>query len=401
MQKPVDINFDSIEVISDPFPFYEEIRAAGRVVRNDLLGVWMVPGYQDVLSVLHDPTRYSNALYGAVSDLNVLDGARIMINADPPEHTSLRKVAYQAFRRSSVAKLDGTIRQVVDRLLDDASVRERLASGQEVDVMEAFCRPVPATVIALLLGVPVSDLPLFVSWSDDLSAVMDSGQRNSPSWPETLARGEQAGAAMRAYLKDQIDIHRRTEHDDLINDLLLANEHGTLDDRQLLATCILLLIAGNETTTKLIGGGLRVLASHPDQRQKLVDDPGLTGSAVDEILRFEGVTALLPRLATDDSTLADVDIKSGEAVLLLNGAANRDPEAFPDPSTFDITRSPNHHVAFGHGIHHCLGNQLARLEARMALSGFVQRFPDYQVGDFRFVPVFLARGLDSLHVAAS
>jgi cytochrome P450 len=206
---------------------------------------------------------------------------------------------------------------------------------------------------------------------------------------------------MRAYLKEQIDLHRRTENDDLINDLLVANEHGALDDRQLLATCILLLIAGNETTTKLIGSGLRVLASHPDQRQALVDDPGLMARAVDEILRFEGVTTLLPRLTTDDSTLADVDIKSGEVVLLLNGAANRDPEAFPDPSRFDVTRSPNHHVAFGHGIHHCLGNQLAHLEARVALSEFVRRFPDYGVGDFRFVPVFLARGLDSLQVTVS
>jgi cytochrome P450 len=401
MREALNINFDSSEVIANPYPVYEEIRAAGRVVRNDLLGVWMVPGYQDVLSVLHDPARYSNALYGAMGDLDILDGATIMINADPPEHTSLRRVAYDAFRRSSVAKLEGTVTQVVDDLLDAPTLRERWADGHEVDVVDALCRPVPATVIAVLLGVPLSDLPSFITWSEDLSAVMDSGQRTSADWPETVARAEQAGAAMRSYLKDQIDLHRRTEHDDLINDLLEANEHGSLDDRQILATLILLLIAGNETTTKLIGAGLRLLASHPDQRQALVDDPGLMPRAVDEILRFEGVTALLPRQATEDNTLADVDVKSGEAVLLLNGAANRDPAAFPEPTRFDIRRSPNPHVAFGHGIHHCLGNQLARLESQLALSGFLRRFPGYQVGEFRFRPVFLARGLDSMQIAVN
>lgn len=211
---------------------------------------------------------------------------------------------------------------------------------------------------------------------------------------EVKARADEAGTAMRAYLEDQIEKHRRSTHDDLINDLLVANENGVLDDGELIATLVLLLIAGNETTTKLIGTGLLLLDQHPEQRRMLVSDPGLMAGAVEEMLRYQGVVHMLPRMATRDVEMGDAVIRSGDIVLLA--AANRDLDAFPDPNVFDITRSPNHHVGFGHGVHHCLGNMLARMEARMALSGFLSRFPDYQVKEYRYRPVFLARGLDSL-----
>jgi cytochrome P450 len=287
---------------------------------------------------------------------------------------------------------------VADTLLDAPELRDRLVGGHDVEMMDAFCRQVPAQVIALLLGVPLADLQMFIDWSDDLAAVMDSGQHDSDEWSSTLARGAASGNAMRAYLQEQIDLHRRHEHDDLINDLLVANGNGILDDRELLATCILLLIAGNETTTKLIGAGMRILGERPDHRQRVVDEPERIVGAIEEVLRYEGVTTILPRLVKEDSTLGGVDVEAGSFMLLLIGAANRDAAAFPDPTRFDIDRSPNHHLAFGHGVHHCLGNRLARLEAKIALSAFLDRFPQYGVADYCYKPVFLARGLDSLHI---
>jgi cytochrome P450 len=184
----------------------------------------MVAGYQDALSVFTSTAKYSNAVYQDPTGPNVLRGSTTMINADPPEHTPLRREAYQAFRKSSVAKLEETITRVVDSLLDAPSLGEGWAApGREVDTMEVFARQVPATVIALLPGIPVADIPTFISWSDDLTAAMNSGQQSTPQWPETFARAERAGDAMRDYLQDQIARHRRAGHDDLINDLLAAN----------------------------------------------------------------------------------------------------------------------------------------------------------------------------------
>jgi cytochrome P450 len=400
MEKTLSINFDTPEIIADPFPVYEQIRAAGRMVRNELLGTWMVTSYQDVVSLFTNPAVFSNTIYAMPGGPNVMRGNSMMMDSDPPEHGPLRKVAYQAFRRSSVAKLEKTITEVVDSLLDDPELHAKLAGGQQVDMMTAFCRQVPATVIALLLGVPVADVPTFIAWSDDLTKVMDSGQHSTPEYAQIVAAAERSGAAMWEYLQAQVDQHRRLEQDDLINDLLVANEGGILDDGQLLATCILLLIAGNETTTKLIGTGLRLLADHPDQRRDLADDPSLMSGAVDEILRYQGVAAILPRVAKVDTTFAGVDVKAGDVILALNIAANRDPAAFPDPDKFDIRRTPNRHLSFGHGIHHCLGNQLARMEARIAFDGFLRRHPNYQVHSFQYAPVFLARGLDSLVITA-
>ena len=398
-QQSVRINFDAREVIRDPFPVYEEIRSIGRVVKNDLLGIWLVVGYDDVNEALHDPARFSNKAYGAdTGGLNIMEGARMMISTDPPEQIPLRKVAQQAFLRGSLVKLDATIKGVVDDLLEAPEVRDRFAAGQDVEMMVAFCRQVPARVIAMLLGIPLSDLQMFIDWSDDLSTVMDTGQSDTPEYVHVLERAAASGKAMRAYLQEQIDLHRKTEHDDLINDLLVANEHGILNDGELLATLILLLIAGNETTTKLIGAAVRLFADYPDQRKAIVDDPARMVTAVEEVLRYEGVTTLVPRLVTQDTTLGGTNLAAGDFAILLLGAANRDPDAWDEPTRFDTTRSPNHHLAFGHGVHHCLGNRLARMEAQIALNGFLAHYPRYEVGDFNYKPVFLARGLESLHV---
>jgi len=394
------INFDDKAVVRDPFPVYEEIRSLGTVVFNELLGIWMVVGYGDLTTVVRDPARFSNEAYGGETPVpEIINGARMMISTDPPEQIPLRKVAQQAFLRSSLAKLESTIRQVVEERLDVPELGDRLAEGGEVEMMEAFCKQVPARVIALLLGVPVADLQMFIRWSDHLTAVMDSGQRDTPQWPTTVANAREAGLAMRAYLQDQIDGHRRVGRDDLINDLLVANENGILNDNELLATCILLLIAGNETTTKLIGSSLLTFARHPDQRRRVVDDPTLMVSAVEEVLRYEGVTTIVPRIVKQETSLGGEQLNPGDWLILLLGAANRDPEEFPEPDRFDVARSPNHHMAFGHGVHHCLGNRLARMEAQIALTGFLRRYPTYDVKEIEYAPAFLARGLETMNIS--
>ena len=398
-QPTVDLNLNAQEVVDNPYPHYELIRGTGRAVMNGLLGVWMIPGHADVLSALHDPATFSSGAFALDESNTAMRGSKTMIQTDPPDQQRLRKVAQAAFSRRSVRTIETAVGQIVEEVLDQAALADRWAAGETADVMDALCRPVPATVIARLLGVPDADIENFVAWSEEMSNATGEGREQFPDWPEVKARADEAGTAMRAYLEDQIEQHRRSPHDDLINDLLVANEHGVLDDGELIATLVLLLIAGNETTTKLIGTGLLLLDQHPDQRRQLVANPDLMVGAVEEMLRFQGVVHMLPRMATRNVEMGDSVIRSGEIVLLLRGAANRDPDAFPDPNRFDITRTPNHHVGFGHGIHHCLGNMLARMEARMALTGFLSRFPEYQVKEYRYRPVFLARGLDSLVIS--
>lgn len=401
-QPSLAINFDTRETVTDPSAVYEEIRAAGPVVKNSLLGVSMVGRYNDVITVLHDPKRFSSSAYDAGGGgLDILGGARIMINTDPPEQVKLRKVVQNAFLRRSLQKLETTITTVVDELLGSDDFRDQISSSIGVEIVSSFCRPLPAQVIALLMGIPSSDQSEFIKWSEDLSAVMDSGQASGEAYELVKSRALDSGSAMRAYLQAQIDDHRAHERDDLINDLLVANEHGILSDNDILASCILLLIAGNETTTKLIGTTIRLLGTHTSDRRDLVEDPGLVPDAIEEVLRLEGVTTIVPRVATEDTTVSGVDVPAGEFLLLLLGSANLDPEVFTDPSHFDIRRTPNNHLAFGHGIHHCLGNRLARMEARFAITGLLSRYPEFALGDWAYRPVFLTRGLEHMQILAN
>jgi cytochrome P450 len=396
----VNVDFNAMDVIEDPFPSYEEVRAAGRVVRNELFGVSMVPGYEDVMTVLHDPTRYSSTVYVSEDTAPWFEGVQTMISSDPPEQWRLRKVAQRAFTRAGIAKLEETVRRVVDELLDGPEIRDAWSAGEWVEMMSTFCRPLPTTVISNLLGVPASDRSMFVAWSDDMIAAVGTGSDQLPNWPQIWARAKESGLAMGDYLQEQIDYHRRVECDDLMNDLLVANEQGILDDRELRAACILLFLAGNDTTAKLIGTGLLLFARYPNQRRHLIEHPDVIPGAIEEVLRFHGVPQAIPRLVVDDSTLVDVDLKPGEVVYALIGSANRDPNVFADGGRFDVTRHPNPHVGFGHGVHHCLGNMLARMEAKLALGGFLSRAPSYGVGEARYWPVFQVRGLQTLQVAA-
>jgi cytochrome P450 len=397
----VNINFDDPQVVREPRPAYEQIRSIGPVVFNDRLGVWMVVGYEECLTALHDPEHFGNHAYGGDSDApDIIGGAKYMINEDAPEHIRLRNVARDAFLRRSLRQFEATIEKVVDDLLDGPQLTSWPA-GQELEAMGAYARMVPAMVIALLLGVPTEDVPLFVGWSDALTAAMNSGQKGTEEWEQTVAAANDAGQKLRAYLRAQVEAHEAVKSDDLINDLLEANEHGDLAPDEMLATLILLLIAGNETTTKLIGVALKMLGESPELRARLIDNPDLVSPAIEEFLRFEGVTATIPRVVRQEVTLGGVDLKSGEMLLLMLSATSRDPRQFEHPDDFDIDRDPNQHLAFGHGVHFCLGNSLARMEARLAITGWLRRFPDFTTREYEFAPAFFARGLQTLTLVKS
>jgi cytochrome P450 len=396
--KTLSPNFDAKDVVEDPRPTFEQIRAIGPVVKNDRLNAWMVVGYDEVLEVLHSPERFSNhAMGGDDPDIpNVMEGAMYMVNEDAPDHTRLRNVARDAFMRRSMRQFEATVQEVVVSILDGPELAG-WARGEEIEAMAAYARMVPATAIAIILGTPTEDIPDFVTWSDALTAVMDNGQRGTDEWKETCRAAGVAGENLKGYLRRQIADHKVNKRDDLINDLLEANSNGDLAPDELLATCVLLLIAGNETTTKLIGYALRVLGERPELRQRLIDEPDLIVNAIEEFLRFEGVTATIPRIVREDLTLGGTELKAGDYVVLMLTATGRDPKRFKGADTLDVDRKDaGQHLGFGHGVHFCLGNTLARMEARLAVSAFISRFPNYSVTGHEMAPAFFARGLQTL-----
>lgn len=395
------VNVFTPEHLADPFPVYEEIRAAGRIVWNDFLHVWMVTGYDDVLTMLRDPARFSNAIGRPASGdyPDLLRGAKLMITVDPPEQTRLRKVVQAAFLRGSLRRMEDSLGPIVDEVLESDRFRDVARHGGEIDIGVEFCRVLPGTVISRLMGVPSDDVGVFVQWADDMSAVAGPGREYAPDWPEVMARAIESGNAFFDFMSEQIERHRREPHDDLINDLLVANGNGILTDPEMLAACFFLLSAGNETTYRLIGATLMLLGDHPEHRRLLVADPDVVPTAIEEVMRYEGVNHSLTRKVTTDMTFAGTDLAAGDLVMLMTAAANRDPTAFVDADRFVPTRSPNPHVGFGNGVHHCLGVALARMEARTAVDAFLGHIPDYEVVSHAYGPGLLTRGPESLIIA--
>jgi cytochrome P450 len=294
---------------------------------------------------------------------------RSMLFADPPDHERLRGVVARAFTPKSIAALEPRARAVTDELF--ASIRD----GESFDVVERVAYPLPVVMIAEMLGVPHEDRAQFKRWSDDLVAFNDM-----VAAPDVLARAERSIEELRDYFLTEINRRRAAPADDLVGRLVAANEGGTLSMEELVSQCVLLLVAGNETTTRLIGNAVHSLARHPEQRDRLVDDPGLIPNAVEEVLRFDGVVHATIRIATRDATLADHSISAGTATLVVLAAAHRDSHQFPEPDIFDVGR-PNAatNIGLGSGIHYCLGAALARLETRIAVETLLRRAPAYRL----------------------
>lgn len=312
-----------------------------------------------------------------------------MVFTDPPAHTRLRGLVTKAFTPRVIEGLRETIGGITESLLDTVT------PGQPWDAVAALAYPLPVRVIAEMLGIPASDQAQFKRWSDDFFTLLDGGLPNLGE--AGLARSL---AEFTAYIRARIEPLRRQPRLDLLSALVRArHENDQLSDDELLANTLLLLAAGHETTTSLIGSGLWLLLTHPEQREKLTAYPTLWPLAVEEFLRYEPPVQWTSRIAKEPLTLAGESVAPGDWVLLELAAANRDPLVFPDPEQLDITRPDSKHLAFGYGPHYCLGAALARLEAQLALSAVLHRSPMLQLaGEPAWKPSFTFRGLERLPV---
>ena len=387
MESGVAYNPLSPALRANPYPTYEELRRKDPVHRMRLRDAWVLTDYADVDMVLRDNRRFGNAgrEFGYISQVSMLD-------LDPPEHTRIRGLVSHGFTPRSVAALEPRIRETVVGLLGNVEGRQRF------DVISDLAFPLPVIVIAEMLGIPPEDREQFNEWSNIVSLIVD------PLLDERQARRVQlAVEEVFTYLEAVAEERRRDPQDDLVSAMVTAEVDGErLERDDLLVNLLLMLVAGNETTRNLIGNGTLALLRNPDQLQRLRNDPALLNGAIDELLRFDSPVQLDNRIAREQVELRGKRIAPGQRVICLLGAANRDPQAFPDADRLDVGRSAANHLAFGRGIHYCLGSPLARLEGRVAFEALLPRLGSLRLAEEpRYRDQVTLRGLESLWLEAA
>ena len=384
-------------VLSDPYPLFHRLRTEDPVHWEADLEFWALTRYADALYALREDSLLSSAIHDSPRPGGVgLSSARWFVFLDPPRHTRLRALVHSAFTPQVVEGLRARIQAIVDELLD------RAAEAGRLDLIADLGFPLPAIVIAELLGVPAEDRAQFRAWSADLAAA-GGLVRMAADGAERLSRARAGGAALNAYFRDIIRERRSAPRDDLVSRLTgVQSAEGTLSEEELVDTCALLLFAGHETTTNLIGNGMLALLRHPDELSRLRADPSLIGSAVEELLRYDSPVQMRVRVARETVEIGGRRIAKGQRVLILVGAANRDPARFPDPDRLDIARPDNRHLAFGHGIHFCTGAPLARLEGAIAIRRLLRRFPRLELttDQLAWRETLTLRALNALPVSA-
>lgn len=372
------------EYYENPYPFHDQLRSEDPVHWSDSWNCWIVTRYTDAASVLRDWKRFSSVGRSSrfLSQLpeslrkemqpfeeNFTTG---LISSDPPDHTRLRRLVSKAFRPTQVDDLRPHVQSIVDDLLD--AIQEK----GEMDVIKDYAYWLPSTVIAKMLGVPLEMRGQFNQWVDVINAFLGSRRPDPDEGREAQAKLMELLDYFRQLLSDR----RQHPQDDLVSRLAEAEEGGNrFSEPEILATCQTLLTAGYETTIGLIGSGLLSLVRNPGQFEKLKADPSLTKSAIEEFVRYESPIQRMLRVATEDIDLDGKQIRRGQLVAAMIGAANRDPAQFSDPDRLDIARRENNHIAFGNGIHHCLGAPLARLEGEIAINAVLSRCPDLRLTD--------------------
>ena len=387
---------------TDPYEVYRELREEAPVFWSQMMHVWVLTRYDDIFEALKDHRRYSsertrstNPLVQQLENYRMSSGplgtTPTMLSIDPPDHTRMRSLVSKAFTPRQVERVRPHMQEIAEELLD------ALPEPGRMDVMADFAVPFPIIVIAEMLGVPAGDRAQFKAWSTDIAATL-----GGPFQPqEVLERSVRASNELADYFRGQIAQRRAEPRDDLLSALCAVEEQGDLlSEDELIATCILLLVAGNETTTNLIGSGMLTLLKNPDERRRLQADLSLMPSAIEEMLRYEPPAQMTSRIAVENIELRGSHFEPGQVVLTALAAANRDPEVFPDPDRFDITRQPNRHLAFGHGIHYCLGAPLAVVEARIGFESLLRRMPEPEAAFEApaWGQSFVLRGLKSLPV---
>jgi cytochrome P450 len=386
------------QVLADPYPLYHRLRNEAPVLWDPYLYAWVVTRYADIVTVLHQfsakcaPTPEHLAAMGMPELAPVAQVMmRQMLFMDAPAHTRLRGLASMAFTPARVEVLRSHIQEIVDNLIDP------VVDAGRMDVIADLAAPLPAIVASELLGVPTSDHPRLKQWSEDFAEVLGNFQHN----PNRASRTLKCVEEMSAYFRDAIRRCRTQPREGLVHSLVTAEIDGDrLTEDEIIANCIVTMVGAQETTTNLIGNGMLTLLRNPDQLQRLKDDRNLIPSAVEELLRYESPSQHTTRLATEDTELGGKKIRKGQAVIVVMGAGNRDPERFADPDRLDVCRRDNRHLAFGWASHFCFGAALARIEGHIAFDTIVNRLPELalQPGPLVWRENLGLRGLSSLPV---
>lgn len=375
--------------LADPYPVYKALRESDPYQLSEATGQYLISRYEDVDEILRDWKRFSNRRITEEPpeperDLSILV-------RDPPDHTRLRGLVSRAFTPRRIAAMEEHIRETAHALLDE------VADQDQFDLMSNLASLLPTVVIAEQIGVPTEDREQFKRWSDEFVGV-DEGAIT----PEIQQRSDEAAVKLYRYFSDQVEQRRREPTDDLISRLVAArDDEDQLTEHEMVSTLSLLLIAGNETTTNLIGNGLKALIEHPEQMELLRQRPELLENAVEELLRYDSPVQIDPRTTTEQVSVGDKLIEPDRLVMLLIGGANRDPEQFQDPDTLDIAREDAGSISFGRGMHFCLGAPLARLEGRIAFECLLDRFDEIKFSDRmpQYRPVFALRGLSHFDIS--
>jgi cytochrome P450 len=396
-----------------PFPHYQQMRAEQPVMLIESMGMYLVTRHDLVMSVLRDPATYSSMFGGAGMPLNAEARERMaevmadgyprvptMLTADMPEHTRYRRLVSKAFTPKVIAELEPVIRSITTRLIDSWIERN------SIEFVTEFAVPLPVEVIAHALNVPESRMADFKRWSDDSIA----GIGTNITLDERV-RAERGVNEYQHYFAAEFEKRKTEPQDDLLTALLQARiddddpevpDHRPLDMPEMLSIVQQLLVAGNETTTKLLTETMRLLANNPDEWQKLKDDPSRAPAVIEEALRLSTPTQGMFRVVTTDTELGGVQLPKGSRIIIVFASANRDETLFPDPDAFDPDRaSLREHLAFGKGIHFCLGAALSRLEGKVALEELSKRLDHFTLPDsneYQYFPSFLLRGLTKLDV---
>jgi cytochrome P450 len=401
----VDLELASVDFFADPYSTYRRLREEDPVHWCEPWGQWVITRFDDVLAVNKDPASFSSAgwerqfisqLPPQLRELPHMQrhyGTKVLSMTDPPEHTRLRGFVMRSFTPRVIEALRPEIERLVADLLD------RVEGTGRMDAIAEFAYPLPAIVIGKLLGAPEDDRERFMRWSRTIVDFVGTGHPDE----DRARRNEQTLREFREFLEPIIADRRASPGDDLISILAAPDGEGeSLTVDEVVSTCIVLLFAGHETTANLIGNGLLALFRHPEQLDLLKAEPERAESAVEELLRYDSPVQRNRRLVTLDLEFGGKQLRQGEPVMVFMGSANRDPAKFADPEALDITRSPNQHMAFGHGIHFCVGAALSRLEAPIAIRALLDRFPNARLADDfreRWHHNITFRGLESLELS--
>ena len=394
----VDTDLESRAVVADPYPYFAEWRAAGKAVFHEGLGMHLACTYADANAVLRSKSlgriwvdRQPDDVWNTFNWLH----SDSILESEPPKHTRLRALVAKAFARGQIERMRPAVERIADELLDAAIAKQ--ATTGSFDVIADYAEPLPVAIIAELLGVPDDRRDNLREWSQRIVKMYDY---NRTAEDEALA--QQAADDFSEFMKELADERRAHPADDLLTHLAQVESEGErLNERELVATGVLVLNAGHEASVNGFGNGIMQLFKNPDALDRLTQDPhGLADTAIEEMLRFDSPLHLFERTAKEDVEVAGVHIRKGEKIAALLGSANRDPQAFVNADTFDITRDPNNHIAFGAGIHFCLGAPLARLEMSVTLPKLIERMPSLRAaGDAVQRETFVLRGYHSIPAA--